>query len=673
VSFLVLAALSAFACGVSAARLGWVVGESRATTATRGALGAFAAVVVVEELLGLCGRLAAVPIALALAGTGLLAVLAARRAPRDPGLPRAPLAPLEAGLLAALAVALATRAWDGAHRTTFLYDTLSYHLHAPATWLRDRRISIVPAVFGDPAPAYAPANVELFFAFLLAPTRSGALAQAGQAPLAGLAALALAATVREAGGPRAAALAAALAFLLVPEVWQQATSAMTDVGAAAFFFAALPFVVRLARARDAPGSEAVTRDAAALGLAAGLCAGAKVVGAVFVLPVLGVGAALCARGGRRVWRSLGALALAFVATGAFFYARNLIATGNPLYPLALKLGTTTLAPGVYDAAVLRASSYHVARGDLAALGRLLLEPGVAFAVGGLLALALGARRAPAWTALGLVFVALFWLAIPYQESRFLFPLWGVVAIALAMCGRAGATRAAVWSWAPLALGVAGSVVEQPTAERWGVLGAGAAVGALAAWRRTLGDAGPERATRPPSRSSRWPLVAGLGVALVAGAAGRAPARAPAYALGDDLDDAWAWLRANVRGARVAYTGNNLAFPLTGDALANDVRYVNVAGAPGDVLHDFARRARAPSTGPEPAPYRDGARYETWLANLRAARSEVLFVAAVDPAVRETVAADGDGFPAERAWADAHPEIFTPRFASPAARIYGVAP
>jgi hypothetical protein len=669
-SLLPLAALAAFACGVSVARLGWVAGESRATTATRGALGAFAAIVVVEELLGACGRLEARPIAIALAAAGLLMVVAARRAPREPAPARAPLAPLEAGLLVAVAVVLATRAWDGAHRTTFLYDTLSYHLHAPATWLRDGRISIVPAVFGDPAPAYAPANVELFFAFLLAPTRSGALAQAGQAPLAGLAALALAAAVREAGGPRAAALAAALAFLLVPEVWLQATSAMTDVGAAAFFLAVLPFAIRFADRRDEPDA----RDAAGLGLAAGLCVGSKVVGAVYLLPVLGVSAALCARGGRRAWRPLGALALSFLTTGAFFYARNLVEAGNPLYPLAVKLGAATLAPGVYDAAALRASIYHVARGDLAALGGLLLEPGVAFAAGGALALGLGARRAPSWTALAVVLVALFWLAIPYQESRFLFPLWGVVAVAMATCGRDGATSlAAVWSWAPIVLGVVGSVVEHPTAERWSALGAGAAAAVLLSWRRARGGEQPARPSRGPSWWRSWALVGSGSVALLAATAGRAPARAPAYALGDELDDAWAWMRANVRGVRVAYTGNNLAFPLAGDALANDVRYVNVAGAPGDVLHDFARRTPARPAGSEPAPYRVGARYETWLANLRATRREVLFVAAVDPEVRRTIAADGDGFPVERAWADAHPEIFTPRFASPAARVYGVAP
>jgi hypothetical protein len=661
--------LLALACGGLWARLGRAAGESGFTTFTRGALGAIAAIVAVEELLGACGILGARAILLVLGVACLGLATVAWRLPRvEPRAPRTTWTSLEAGLLAALLAALGTRLWDGLHRTTFLYDTLSYHLHAPATWLRDGRLSIVPAVFGDPAPAYAPSNVELVFLFLMAPTRSGALAQAGQAPLAALACAAVAATVREAGGTRAGALGAALALALVPEVWQQAASAMTDVGVAAFFLAALPFLVRWVRARPsvAPGGAPAVADAAAFGLAVGLCAGSKVVGLVFALPLVGVATVACARSGRRGPRLAAVTSLAVLVTGGFWYVRNLVVTGNPVYPLAVEVGKTTLAPGIYDAAVLRASAYHVARGDLSALGHLLLEPGVAFALGGGLALALGARRRPAWTLLALALVGLFWLAVPYQESRFLFPAWGVVAVAMAMFGCGETARGApAWVWAPLALGVVGSVVEHPTAERWGVLGVGAAalVGfpPARAWLRAREGRRVGRALAPTM------------VVLAAIALGLTTVRAPAYGVGDELDEAWAWFRQNVRGARVAYTGNNLPFPLAGDELSNDVRYVNVAGAPGDRLHDFARRSMTAPRGPEPAPYRDDARYETWLGNLRAARRDVLFVAALYPSVRRTIATDADGFPVERAWADAHPEFFTPRFASTAARVYGVAP
>jgi len=146
-------------------------------------------------------------------------------------------------------------------------------------------------------------------------------------------------------------------------------------------------------------------------------------------------------------------------------------------------------------------------------------------------------------------------------------------------------------------------------------------------------------------------------------------RIPPYTVGDDdLAAAWAWFRANVAYNHVAYTGNNLAFPLAGQHFANRVVYVNVAGAPADRLHDFG----PPGDGTaEPAPYRRGANAEAWLANLRATDTQVLFVAALDPIVRRTIAADADGFPVERAWADARPEVFRLRFASGAARVYAV--
>ena len=137
----------------------------------------------------------------------------------------------------------------GVGKTTFLYDTLSYHLHVPTTWMHDRRITIVPSVFGDPSPAYAPANVELWFLFLMAPLRSDYLAGVGQLPFAALAIGGIATVVRDAGGFRVAALAAALLFVLIPEVWGQMPTAMTDLAFAACLVAALPFAIRLWNAR----------------------------------------------------------------------------------------------------------------------------------------------------------------------------------------------------------------------------------------------------------------------------------------------------------------------------------------------------------------------------------------------------------------------------------------
>ena len=242
---------------------------SRAMTAVRAALRAFALLVVVEALLGALGLLTARNVAVvlgALAGTLLLWKPRQQRV----GAPRAALSRLESSLFAIVCAALLLLLWRGLHRTDFPYDSLSYHLHAPVTWMNAQRIEIVPAVFGDPAPAYAPSNLELWFLFLLAPLRSDYLAGAGQVPFAALAAAAIVASVREAGGQRVAALGAAAAFLLIPEVQEQAPSAMVDVGMAALLLASLPFARR---------AEVLTCV-----FALGLALGTKYVALVLALP-----------------------------------------------------------------------------------------------------------------------------------------------------------------------------------------------------------------------------------------------------------------------------------------------------------------------------------------------------------------------------------------------------
>jgi hypothetical protein len=181
-----------------------------------------------------------------------------------------------------------------------------------------------------------------------------------------------------------------------------------------------------------------------------------------------------------------------------------------------------------------------------------------------------------------------------------------------------------------------------------------------------------RARRPAG----WTLGLAASAVVLSGVARGLPAHrrgADPYRLGGELDGAWAWFGANVQDATVAYTGTNLAFPLWGPDLSNRVAYVNVAGGAGDRLHDFGRRLPPGSreTTAEPAPYREGPSFDVWLRNLRAAGARTLFVAALEPMAARTIAADADQFPIERAWADAHPEVFQLRYASDAARVYQI--
>jgi hypothetical protein len=626
--------------------------ESRATRIVRTLLWAVSAIIVVEALLGAAGLLTARNTFFGLAALALAAVGLVHRPPPETA-PRERLSALDVGLAAALAVAFAFRLWAGLHRTAFLYDTLSYHLHVPATWMHEGRLSIVPAVFGDPSPAYAPSNLEVVFLFLMAPLRSDALAGLGQLPFAALAVAAIVAAVRENGAFRAVALGAGLAFLLVPEVWTQAPTAMTDLGLAAFLLSSLPFVSRLWH-----GSTPRRADLFALAVALGLAIGTKYAGAALALPFLIIGAIAMARAHLLDAKGIAVVGAALLATGGFWYVRNAVVAGNPFYPVAAVPGLPL--PALYGGKEMRAWDYHVPIRDLGELGSMLLAAGVAFISAAAVAIA-RLWRGP-YAALAAALVVVFWLLIPYQESRFLFPAFGAAAVAIGIAvEQKPVLRISLYA---LVAALVGSLLQFPTPDRLLLAPIGVAAAVLFAYGRRL-------AYRPGRRAARVAIAAAAVASFIALDATVAwhDTRPPPYIVGDDdLLASWEWLETNVRDAGVGYTGTNLAFPLAGERLSNRVRYVNVAGAPGDVLHHFG----PPGDGTaEPAPYRRGASPGAWLANLRATGTRVLFVAAVDPGVRRTIGADGDGFPVERAWADARPEAFHLRYANAAARIYDV--
>jgi hypothetical protein len=252
--------------------------------------------------------------------------------------------------------------------------------------------------------------------------------------------------------------------------------------------------------------------------------------------------------------------------------------------------------------------------------------------------------------------------VPYQQSRFFFCAWGVGAVMLA----SAATRASRRGTIALALATTGGILEFPTPARLGLLGL-AAAGALCGPGVLKFVAGLRRRRPTAVLVTLGALGAITPIAMVAWA--RTRPDPPPYAIGDAHDEGWAWIRANVDAARIAYAGSNLPLPLWGPFFENDVRYVNVSGQPDAVLHDFrAVPPPSPATA-EPAPERATPNLAMWLANLDTDRIDILFVAALYPILRDTIGHDESGFPIERAWADARPDRFSPLFANSGIRIY----
>lgn len=129
--------------------------------------------------------------------------------------------------------------------------------------------------------------------------------------------------------------------LSVPALHDQAGEARNDIVGIFFLLTAVAIVVaqRERSSTRQVGTAFALGPVAVAGLAAGLAAGTKL---NFLLPagVFVVGLALIAPRGRR-WRAFGVAALSALASGGYWYLRNLIHTGNPL-PWVKHLGPITL-------------------------------------------------------------------------------------------------------------------------------------------------------------------------------------------------------------------------------------------------------------------------------------------------------------------------------------------
>ncbi|HVP11474.1 MAG TPA: hypothetical protein VMV94_09845, partial [Phycisphaerae bacterium] len=247
----------------------------------------------------------------------------------------------------------------------YSYDTLTYHLFFPARWVQDGAISIVPTWFGDPAPAYAPSATEVYYTWLMLPLGGDLLARCGQFPFWLLLICAVYAMACELRLRPVARACVALIVGAIPAVLAQAFTAMADLALAAHLVALALFSLRLERRRT-------IADLIGLALSACLLLGTKFIAVAYLVGVLPVVAwavwQACRLGLRRLAtptpnRRLVVVAflLAGLWSGGFWYARNWIKTGNPIYPLGVKVGGREIFAGAYGREQMENSAFDVHR------------------------------------------------------------------------------------------------------------------------------------------------------------------------------------------------------------------------------------------------------------------------------------------------------------------------
>jgi hypothetical protein len=606
-----------------------------------------------------------------------------------------------------------------------------YHLYFAARWWKAGRLFLVPVPFGESAAPYFPANGDLWFTWLLTIWDGETLAKVGQAPFFVIAGLAACGCARQLGASRSAAIVATCWFAAItPYIIFSFEANVDSIFVAAYLTAAYFFL------RAAEGSGAT--PAYALGaLAAGGALGTKSVGVVFVPPLLALAvAAMIFQHVRLQTKMLRAALLIVlpVVSGGFWYFRNAILTGNPLYPLSMKILGRSVFVGWYDRQAMASSPYYIPISDWRALGDILLavlDPRMAplwavAVLAGWLLMKPNAGRSPRlvliFSLMTVLNVALYWVLIPYRtQQRFMLHAWGlavvplaitldrsrwirgaaVVLLALHLCSPEGwpfiqRDGSLLWDLTPSIpnavadpMSMSSRIAKAASRDSSTraitplvflcaiIASAHVVVGTLS----RLGHSG--------SRSTKTSQIA---VALVASGVFLVLGAVDAGVIGVDRrlsfyppypDFLRGWLavesRSGSAGVRIAYAGTNIPYYLFGLDLRNQVSYVNINRHREWLLHDYHTQAIADGRGlwpnSRPGWDREDPDYAAWLENIDAARIQLLVVTRVNLGEGAHNAADPDNFPIERGWADTHPERFEPiygaREGDPWFRLYRV--
>jgi hypothetical protein len=386
---------------------------------------------VVPLALGIAGRatvLAAAAVAVGLAALVRPAPAAAvTREPHPAAPPSGPLswALTAAGAAFALAAALADLARWGGDEVVGV-DPLTFHLPNVGRWIQTGSLWQIDQFVPLQPHGNYPNNGDVVLLSTVLPWHNDFLVRLPISFYLALMAVAVAAVARELRAPPAAAVLAGAAAISIPVVGLAAIPrALPDPLLWAMLSCGLLFLLRHARSGRAS-------DLVLGGVALGIACGTKWYGvsSVAVIVVIWTAARLLARGGGAAARlralrdgvAVGGLALLGVAV---WFARNLVESGNPVFPVKVALfGVTifdappdvlrgqvgfTIADYVGDPGVLRQLAGEVYQG----LGAPGLVCALALVLGVVLARRRGADRRVLVLAAGAVALAALYAVTPY--------------------------------------------------------------------------------------------------------------------------------------------------------------------------------------------------------------------------------------------------------------------
>ena len=550
------------------------------------------------------------------------------------------------------------------------WDSMTYHLYIPLRWMQAGEIFHVPTVFGDNAAAYAPKNGGLIYAAVMTLIQRDFLLNSISLIYLVFAACALYEICRELKLSLLARCGAVAMFASAPFIMDKAFSSDVDIMALAFLLGGVYFFIRQ-----------INSDKIDVGLYGALCLGLAVGAKTAYAPFGGVIAAplLLLLLFRRRWLgTLEAFGLMFIG-GGFWYVYNLLSYGSPVFPAEVAFGGITIFPGAYGSEALQAGEFHFT--SIRLLSKQFFRDcsyltGIVLVVG-LLGLLISniTHKKSRTNMLIVAILAALWLLIYYyviphnQQMRFLFPVVSLTFIGFVMLldklplkvqavayigallfycgensGRLNKTllglpyTPAIWLFIILTVAVV-LMLKSKKHYLWVI--ALLLIAFFSAWSESAalrtrclikGDFGTWWKTYVPFNSSRpQPL-------------------------------------------KIAYTGLNIPYALTGPQLANEVFYCNITGDFNNGFYEFWKKDPKVYSYHKPGICRKKPDPKKWLENLFDSGADYLVVFRMHPAERTYIRSTKDGYPlVEQTLINRLPQFFKLESSTKSGRIYRIIP
>jgi hypothetical protein len=577
------------------------------------------------------------------------------------------------------------------------WDAFVYHLSFPASWISNHKITPITVPFGDQGGTYFPINVSLIYMRLMMSSGQDFATNAVQWLFLIVAVVIVYRMSRSLGAPSASSAATASFLFFIPILFHQAVSSESDIVFSTLFICAIHFIFEWA---DKPEKRASLFFAF---ISLGLFIGTKTIAVIFslliVIPLLFYLIAT-----RRRWIEFILGAAIAAPLGGFIYIRNWVIADNPVFPLSVALFGKEIFPGAYSRWTMNQSVFHTYS---ISEWLSLLSSGYGWialvfcvlCVAAAFVKSRGHLRVKAIAVIPIIILFICFYVIPYnKEVRFAFSFVRIACVCAAWIGgQLGGKIQRIFPLLVIAIGfinVITSVLSggnrfhaQLAAHIAGLVAkandiyAAMSMGAMILLIASIGISSVIVFSIYLGGIFRQAKIAltfftGLAAVSLFFTSSAYPSYQYKYYSGFALGRSWYALHESTPGRplRVAYTGTDINYGLSGPMLKNSFFYVPITERNAPLFHDCLRIIKEEKRYAVPATDRiDFCRrkpnYDVWLERLKRERADILHVSALHPNDLPHIKHDMAGFPIEREWADANPEIFKPAYMNSQVRIY----